>query len=396
MGEAVIVGYARTPIGRLGGGLAGVSAVTLGGEAIAGACAAAGIGPDAVERVVMGQVLQAGQGQNPARQAASAAGVGMGVPALTLNKVCLSGTAAVTLAALTIRLGEADVVVAGGMESMSGAPHLLPGARAGFRLGEATLVDALVHDGLWCAFGDEHMGALSDRVNAVLGLGRERQDAWAAGSHARAAAAEAGGRLAGQRRPVTVADRRGRVADVTTDEGVRPETTAASLAALPPAFSPSGTITAGNASQISDGAAALLLASEGRAAELGLEPLGRVLATAEVAGPDATLHHQPAAALAVAAGRAGVDARALDVYEINEAFAAVTLAAIDELGLDEAQVNPEGGAVALGHPIGATGARLALAVLDALRRRGGGRGAVALCGGGGQGEALLLEPLEGG
>lgn len=396
MAEAVIVGYARTPVGRLGGALAGTSAVALGSEAITAALAAAGVAPGAVERVVIGQVLQAGQGQNPARQAAAAAGVGMGAPALTLNKVCLSGTAAVALAAQAVRLGEADLVVAGGMESMSGAPHLLPGARAGFRLGGATLVDTLVHDGLWCAFGDEHMGALSDRVNAALGLDRQRQDAWAARSHALAAAAEADGRLAGQRRPLTVEDRRGRAVEVTADEGVRPETTAASLSALPPAFTSSGTITAGNASQLSDGAAALVLASAERAAELGLEPLGRILAAGEVAGPDATLHHQPAAALALAADRAGVDARALDVYEINEAFAAVTLAAIDELGLEEARVNPEGGAVALGHPIGATGARLALAVLDALRRRGGGRGAVALCGGGGQGEALLLETLESG
>ncbi|MFO8074490.1 MAG: acetyl-CoA C-acyltransferase [Egibacteraceae bacterium] len=396
MAEAVIVGYARTPIGRLGGALAGASAVTLGGEAIAAALAAAGVEPQEVERVVMGQVLQAGQGQNPARQAAAAAGVGLGTPALTLNKVCLSGAAAVTLAAQAIRLDEAGLVVAGGMESMTGAPHLLPGARAGFRLGQATLLDAVVHDGLWCAFGDEHMGALSDRVNATLGLDRGRQDAWAARSHARAAAAEADGRLAAQRRPVSVADRRGRAVEVTADEGVRPETTVASLAALPPAFTPSGTITAGNASQLSDGAAALVLASAERAADLGCVPLGRVLASGEVAGPDATLHHQPAAALAAAAERAGVDARALDVYEINEAFAAVTLAAIDELGLDADRVNPEGGAVALGHPIGATGARLAVAVLDALRRRGGGRGAAALCGGGGQGEALLLETLEGG
>ncbi len=391
MQEAVIVGYARTPTGRFAGGLAGLSAMELGGRAITAALDRAGATPDAVDQVTMGHVLQAGQGQITARQAAASAGIGMEVPALTVNKVCLSGMAAVALADQAIKLGEAGLVVAGGMESMSNAPYLLPKARHGYRMGDGTLVDSMIRDGLWCAFDDEHMGGGSDRVNALHGIERARQDAWAARSHERAATAWKEGRLAGQVIYVEVPQRKGDPLVVDSDEGVRPDTTPESLAGLKPAFTPDGTITAGNASQVSDGAAALVLASTGRARELGLTPLGRVRAYGQVAGPDPSLHHQPAGAVRAAAAKLDADPSGFDVYEINEAFAAVAIHATDLLNVDESRVNVDGGAVAIGHPIGATGARITLAVLDQLRRRGGGRGAAALCGGGGQGDALIIE-----
>jgi acetyl-CoA C-acetyltransferase len=391
--DPVIVGYARTPIGKFLGGLSPLPAVELGGVAIRSALAAANVAPEQVQSVLMGHVLQAGQGQITARQAAIRGGIGWDVPATTLNKVCLSGTAAVALAAQAIRLGEHDVVVAGGMESMSNTPYVLPRARTGYRMGNAELVDALIHDGLWCSFEDVHMGAGSDRRNAEYGISRRAQDEWSAASHERAVAAWKEGRFAGEVVPVKVPQRRGEPVLVETDEGMRPGTTAESLSALPPAFTADGTITAGNASQVSDGAAALVLTSAERAAELGLRPLARVLAYGEVAGPDPGLHPQPAAAIEVASAKLGADPGGYDVYEINEAFAAVALYAADRLGVDPQLVNPNGGAVALGHPIGCTGARITAAVVHELRRRGGGRGAAALCGGGGQGDALILEAV---
>ena len=391
--DPVILGYARTPIGKLGGAFASLPAVELGGRAIAAALERAGVPADRVDQVLMGHVLQAGQGQITARQAATRGGIGMDVPSTTLNKVCLSGMSAVALAHQQIRLGEAQVVVAGGMESMSGAPYVLDKARFGYRMGDGTLVDSMIHDGLWCAFDDVHMGASSDAVNAREGIDRAAQDAWAARSHERAAAAAKEGRLDGEVAPVEVPQRRGDPEVVGTDEGVRADTTVESLGKLRPAFARDGTITAGNASQVSDGAAALVLASRALADELGATPVGRVRAYGTVAGPDATLHHQPAEAIRVAADKAGVPAGGLDVYEINEAFAAVALHSARMLGLDEARVNADGGAVAVGHPIGATGARITGAVLHQLRARGGGVGAAALCGGGGQGDALVLETV---
>jgi len=391
MDDAVIVGYARTPIGRFQAGLAPLTAMQLGGAAIAAALQRAGVDAALVDQVLMGHVIQAGQGQITARQAARHAGIGMDVPATTINKVCLSGTSAVALAAQQIQLGEADVVVAGGMESMSNGPYLLPKARGGYRMGDAEVVDATVHDGLWCAFDDAHMGAGSDRSNERYGIDRARQDAWAARSHERAADAWKNGRLADEVVAVDVPQRRGDPLRVDADEGVRPDATAESLARLRPAFGRDGTITAGNASQVSDGAAALVLTSTARAAELGVEPLGRIVAYGTVAGPDPSLHHQPAAAVRTAADKAGLDPAGLDVYEINEAFAAVAICSTDLLGVAEDRVNPNGGAVALGHPIGCTGARLVGTTLLELRRAGGGRGVASLCGGGGQGDALIVE-----
>jgi acetyl-CoA C-acetyltransferase len=391
--EAVIVGYARTPIGKFGGALAGLSAMELGGRAIAGALERAALDAGQIDQVVMGHVLQAGQGQITARQAARSAGIGMDVPALTVNKVCLSGMTAVALADQWIRLGEADVVVAGGMESMSKAPYVLPDARWGMRMGDGTAVDTLVRDGLWCAFDDCHMGAGSDAKNADYGISRATQDAWAARSHERAVAAWKAGRFSGEVVPVEVPQRKGEPLLVEQDEGMRPGTTVDSLARLTAAFSADGTITAGNASQVSDGGAALVLAERATAERLGLAPLGRVLAYGTVAGPDPSLHHQPAEAISKAVARLGAEPDALDLYEINEAFASVAVHASGLLGLDEERVNPNGGAVALGHPIGCTGARITVSLLHELRNRGGGRGAAALCGGGGQGDALILEAL---
>ena len=385
--QPVICAGARTPIGRFGGVLAPLSAVDLGGKAIRAALGRAGVAPEAVEHVVMGHVLQAGQGQITARQAAAWAGIPMTVPALTVNKVCLSGLNAIATASQYVELGQAGLLVAGGMESMSNAPYLVPKARFGARMGDAELVDAMVHDGLWDAFDDAHMGGLSDETNRRLGIGRAAQDEWAARSHERAAEATKRGLLAEEINPVVVSDDG---FTIDQDEGVRPGTTAESLGRLRPAFAPDGTITAGNASQISDGAAAVVVTSRERAAADGLGVLASVVAYGTVAGPDTSLHSQPSRAIADACRRAGVAPADLDLVEINEAFAAVALRSTQELGLDEAIVNVNGGAVALGHPIGASGTRVVLTLAMELRRRGGGLGAAALCGGGGQGDALVV------
>jgi acetyl-CoA C-acetyltransferase len=391
--EAVIVGYARTPIGRFGGGLSSLTAMDLGGHAITGALQRAGLDTEQVDQVVLGHVLQAGQGQITARQAAAKAGLGMGVPALTVNKVCLSGMTAVNLADQWIRLGEADVVVAGGMESMSNAPYLLPKARTGYRMGDGKIVDALIHDGLWCAFEDRHMGGGSDAMNTTYDISRAAQDEWSAQSHERAVAAWKDGRFADEVVSVEVPQRKGDPLTIEEDEGMRPGTTAESLAKLSAAFSADGTITAGNASQVSDGGAALVLMERAKAQELGITPLGRILAYGTVAGPDPSLHHQPAAAIERAAAKIGIDPKGLDLYEMNEAFASVAIHSAKLLELDADRVNVNGGAVAIGHPIGCTGARITITLLNELRNRGGGRGAAALCGGGGQGDALIIETL---
>jgi acetyl-CoA C-acetyltransferase len=402
MQDAVIVGYARTPIGKFNGGLASMTAMDLGGVAVRAALERAGVGPDQVDSVIMGHVLQAGQGQITARQAADKAGIPMRVPALTVNKVCLSGMTAVALARQAIQLGEAEVVVAGGMESMTNAPYLLPKARSGYRMGNGEVVDAMIHDGLWCAFDNCHMGAGSDAKNTEYGIGRAEQDEWSAQSHERAVTAWKDGKFANEVVPVEVPQRRGPIPRggdkgdpivVDTDEGMRPGTTAESLAKLTNAFSKDGTISAGNASQISDGGAALVLTSAAKADELGLEPLARILAYGQVAGPDPSLHHQPAAAIRNAAAKIDVDPSGFDLYEMNEAFASVALYSAKDLGLPADKVNVNGGAVALGHPIGCTGARITITLLNELANRGGGRGAASLCGGGGQGDALLLETL---
>ncbi len=393
MSDVVVVGYARTPVGRFGGGLAEVPAVELGGRAIAGALARAGLDAGAVGYTVMGHVLQAGLGQITARQAAVAGGVGMDVAAETINKVCLSGMTAIARARDLIRVGDFDVVVAGGMESMSRAPYVLDRARFGYRLGDGTLTDVLVHDGLTCAFDGCAMGLATDRYQETKGLAitREDQDAWSARSHARAAGAWTSGAFDDEVVPVEVPQRRGDPVVVARDEGIRADTTVESLAALRPAFEPQGTITAGNASQISDGGAALVLASRAAAERLELPVLASITSWGAVAGPDASLHHQPANAIRDAARRVGADPAGYDLYEINEAFASVAIASVRELGLDEERVNVHGGGVALGHPIGCSGARIVITLLEALRRRGGGSGAAALCGGGGQGDALTVQ-----
>jgi acetyl-CoA C-acetyltransferase len=364
-------------------------AVELGAVAIRAALERSGVAADAVEYVIAGHVLQAGQGQITARQAAVAAGIPKEVPAITVNKVCLSGTSAIAIADQMIRAGDLDVVVAAGMESMTNAPFVLPTARGGSRLGDAPMIDTMIHDGLWCAFDDRHMGAGTDAISAELGIGREEQDAWALRSHERAHAAWESGVLAEEVVPVDVARRDGTVT-VSRDEGIRPDTTLERLAALAPAFTAGGTVTAGNASQISDGAAAVVLMSEERAAALGLEPLAEIVACGMSADRYASLHTVPALAMQRALKRAGLDASDLELLEINEAFAAVPLHSARMLGADEEIVNVNGGAVALGHPIGASGVRLALTLALEMRRRRVGIGGVAICGGGGQGDALIL------
>jgi acetyl-CoA C-acetyltransferase len=389
---SVIVAGARTPIGKLSGALSGFTAMQLGGFAIAEALRRAGVAPAEVDEVLMGQVLQAGQGQITARQAAVLGGIPMSVHATTINKVCLSGLNTIYLADLLIRAGEAEVIVAGGMESMTQAPHLLPGARAGFRLGDATLVDSMMHDGLTCAFDQCAMGLSTERHNHGR-ISRERQDAFSAASHDKAAAAIKNGLFAEEIVAVEVPQRKGDPIVVDTDEGVRPGTTAESLGALRPAFDPAGTITAGNASQISDGAAAVVVMSAERARSAGVAVLGELVAYGQVAGPDASLLSQPAHAITAALKKASLGVGDLDLVEINEAFAAVGLQSSDELGLDESKLNVNGGAIALGHPVGMSGTRIALTALYELRRRGGGTAAVALCGGGGQGDAAVLRSL---
>ncbi len=390
MSGSVILGAARTPIGRLLGSLKDFSGAQLGGFAIKAALEQAGVSPDAVQYTIMGQVLTAGAGQIPARQAAVAGGIPMTVPALTINKVCLSGLDAIALADQLIRAGEFDLIVAGGQESMTQAPHLLPKSRAGFKYGDTTLVDHMAYDGLFCAFDQVAMGASTEKYNTRYGLTREQQDEFSARSHQRAAAAIAEGRFDAEIAPVTIPQRKGDPVVFSKDEGVRADTTAESLAKLRPAFASDGTITAGSASQISDGAAAVIVASRAKAEELGLTPLAEIGAHGVVSGPDASLHEQPSNAILAALAKEKLTADALDLIEINEAFAAVGLVSADKLGVDVDKVNVDGGAIALGHPIGASGARLAVHLIHELRRRGGGLGAAALCGGGGQGDALLL------
>jgi len=386
----VILSGVRTPIGRFRGGLAALQAVDLGGVAIREALARAGLDPSQVEYTIMGHVIQAGAGQITARQAAIRAGIPKEQPAITINKVCLSGMSAVALADQMIRAGEIEIAVAGGMESMTNAPYVVPKARDGVRLGDATLVDAMLHDGLWCAFDDRHMGSGTDAMNEELGIGRPEQDAWAARSHRRAAAAWTSGAMAEEVTPVAVPQRKGEAVIVDRDEGIRPDTSAETLAALKPAFTPEGTVTAGNASQISDGAAALVVASAEAAEGLGLEPIAEIVAYGMSADRYPSLHTVPALAMEKALKKAGAAATDLEVLEINEAFAAVSPHAARMLGVDEEIVNPNGGAVALGHPIGASGARLILTLAHEMRRRSAHLGGAAICGGGGQGDALIL------
>jgi acetyl-CoA C-acetyltransferase len=393
MTRSVIVAGARTPIGKFRGSLAGFSAMDLGGIAIAEALARSGVAPERVDYVIMGHVLQAGQGQITARQAAIAGGIPKEVPAITVNKVCLSGMSAVAMADQMIRAGEIDIAVAGGMESMTNAPYVLPKAREGSRLGDADLVDSMIHDGLWSTFTHQHMGQGTDEVSAELGITREAQDAWAARSHQRAHAAWGSGALAEEVVAVQVPQRAGEPARFDRDEGIRPDTSVDVLAGLRPAFGAAGTVTAGNASQISDGAAAVVVASREAAAELGLIPIAEIVAYGMSADRYPSLHTVPALALERALKRAGMTAGTLDLVEINEAFAAVPLHSARMLGLDEARVNVNGGAVALGHPIGSSGTRIVLTLAHELRRRGAELGAAAICGGGGQGDALIVRRL---
>ncbi len=383
----VIVAGARTPIGKLLGALSGFSAVDLGGIAIKGALEKAGVSPDQVDYVIMGQVLQAGAGQIPARQAGAKAGIPMTVPALTVNKVCLSGVDAIALADQLIRAGEFEIVVAGGMESMTNAPHLLMGSRKGHKYGDLTMLDHMAYDGLHDVFTGQAMGALTERTGVPT---REEQDEFSARSHQRAAAAWKNGLFDDEVVPVEIPQRRGEPVVVREDEGIRPDTTAEALAKLKPAFGQDGTITAGSASQISDGACAVVVMSKAKAEELGLSWLAEIGAHGVVAGPDSTLQSQPARAIARACARDGIDPSELDLVEINEAFAAVGIASTRELGLDPERVNVNGGAIAVGHPIGMSGARLVLHLAHELKRRGGGVGAASLCGGGGQGDALIV------
>jgi acetyl-CoA C-acetyltransferase len=393
MAGTVIVSGARTPIGKLSGALASKTAMDLGGAAIAEALKRAGISGEQVDYVFMGQVIQAGQGQITARQAALAGGVPMNVPSTTINKVCLSGLNAIYLADLMINAGDADIVVAGGMESMTQAPHLLAGARAGIRIGDATLVDSMMYDGLTCAIDHCAMGLGTENFNKDVGISRERQDEFSARSHQLAAQAIASGKLAEEIVGVEIPQRKGDPIIVDTDEGVRGETTVESLGGLRPAFTKDGTITAGNASQISDGGAAVIVMSKAKAEELGITPLGELVSYGQVAGPDASLLTQPSRAIAQACAKVNMAPTDLDLFELNEAFAAVGLASTDELGIDPEKVNVNGGAIALGHPVGMSGTRVALTALYELRRRGGGTAAVALCGGGGQGDAAILRSI---
>ncbi|MBP0457706.1 acetyl-CoA C-acetyltransferase [Streptomyces montanisoli] len=387
---SVIVAGARTPMGRLLGSLKSFSGADLGGFAIKAALERAGVGPEQVDYVIMGQVLQAGAGQLPARQAAVKAGIPMTVPALTINKVCLSGLDAIAMADQMIRAGEFDVVVAGGQESMTNAPHLLPKSREGYKYGSLEVLDAMAHDGLTDAYEDIAMGASTEKHNTRLGIERAPQDEFAARSHQRAAAARKNGVFDAEIVPVEVPQRKGEPVLVSADEGIRPDTTAEGLARLRPAFSADGTITAGSSSQISDGAAAVVVMSKAKAEELGLSWLAEIGAHGNVAGPDNSLQSQPSHAIEHALGKEGIGVGDLDLIEINEAFAAVAVQSVKDLGVSPDLVNVNGGAIALGHPIGMSGARLVLHLALELKRRGGGVGAAALCGGGGQGDALIV------
>jgi len=390
-GGSVIVAGARTPIGRLLGGLKDQSAADLGGVAIKGALEKAGVSGEQVEYVIMGHVIQAGAGQITARQAAAKAGIPMSIPSITINKVCLSGINAIALADQLIRAGEHDIVVAGGMESMTQAPHLLPKSREGFKYGDTKLVDSMAYDALYDQFTDQPMGGLTESCNAAAAqLTREEQDAFSARSHQLAAEAWKNGVFDDEVVPVEIPQRKGDPVVVSTDEGVRGDTTAESLGKLRPAFSKDGTITAGSSSQISDGACAVVVMSKAKAEELGLEWLAEIGASGQVAGPDSTLQTQPANAIKKAVEKEGISVSDLDLVELNEAFAAVGIVSARELGIPEEKVNVNGGAIALGHPVGMSGARIVLHLALELKRRGGGTGAAALCGGGGQGDALIV------
>ncbi|MGW7434869.1 acetyl-CoA C-acetyltransferase [Streptomyces sp. NPDC054849] len=387
---SVIVAGARTPMGRLLGSLKSFSGADLGGFAIKSALERAGISGDQVQYVIMGQVLQAGAGQIPARQAAVKAGIPMNVPALTINKVCLSGLDAIALADQLIRAGEFDIVVAGGQESMTNAPHLLPKSREGFKYGAIEMLDAMAYDGLTDAFENIAMGESTEKHNTRLGIERAPQDEFAAASHQRAAAARKNGVFEAEITPVEIPQRKGEPVVFSEDEGIRPETTAESLGKLRPAFAKDGTITAGTSSQISDGAAAVVVMSKAKAEELGLEWIAEIGAHGNVAGPDNSLQSQPSNAILHALKKEGLDVSDLDLIEINEAFAAVAVQSMKDLGVTPEKVNVNGGAIALGHPIGMSGARVVLHLALELKRRGGGVGAAALCGGGGQGDALIV------
>jgi acetyl-CoA C-acetyltransferase len=387
--SSVIVSGARTPMGRLLGNLKNVPATTLGGRAIEAALRRGGVRPDQVQYVIMGQVLQAGAGQIPARQAAVVAGIPMTTPAITINKVCLSGLDAIALADQLIRAGEFDIVVAGGMESMTNAPHLLMNQRQGTKFGDVLVRDHMAYDGLMDPWDGVAMGESTEHSGTELGISREEQDAFSARSHQRAAAAQREGRFADEIVPVRSGDRE-TDPSIDTDEGVRPEATAESLSRLRPAFREDGTITAGSSSPISDGAAAVVVMSRAKAEELGLTWLAEIVAHGNVAGPDASLQSQPSNAIRHALGKAGLAVEDLDLVEINEAFAQVVIQSMRELKVDEEIVNVNGGAIALGHPIGMSGARLVLTLALELKRRGGGLGAAGLCGGGGQGDALIV------
>ncbi|MFF0218219.1 acetyl-CoA C-acetyltransferase [Streptomyces vinaceus] len=387
---SVIVAGARTPMGRLLGSLKSFSGADLGGFAIKSALERAGIAGDQVQYVIMGQVLQAGAGQIPARQAAVKGGIPMNVPALTINKVCLSGLDAIALADQLIRAGEFDIVVAGGQESMTNAPHLLPKSREGFKYGAIEMLDAMAYDGLTDAFEHIAMGESTEKHNSRLGIERAPQDEFAAASHQRAAAAQKNGVFEAEIAPVEIPQRKGDPVLFTQDEGIRPETTVESLGKLRPAFAKDGTITAGTSSQISDGAAAVVVMSKAKAEELGLEWIAEIGAHGNVAGPDNSLQSQPSNAILHALKKEGLQVSDLDLIEINEAFAAVAVQSMKDLGVTPERVNVNGGAIALGHPIGMSGARVVLHLALELARRGGGTGAAALCGGGGQGDALIV------
>ncbi|ABL81309.1 MULTISPECIES: acetyl-CoA C-acetyltransferase [unclassified Nocardioides] len=391
MSGSVIVAGARTPIGRLLGGLKGLSAADLGGVAIKAALEKAGVTGDQVEYVIMGHVIQAGAGQITARQASVKGGIPMNVPAITINKVCLSGMNAIALADQLIRAGEHEIVVAGGMESMTQAPHLLPKSREGFKYGDTALVDSMAYDALYDQFTDQPMGTLTEACNTgARELTREEQDAFSARSHQLAAAAWKNGVFDDEVVPVEIPQRKGDPVVIANDEGIRGDTTAESLGKLRPAFSKDGTITAGSSSQISDGACAVVVMSKAKAEELGLTWLAEIGASGQVAGPDSSLQSQPANAIKKAVAKEGISVADLDLVELNEAFAAVGIVSARELGIPEEQVNVNGGAIALGHPVGMSGARIVLHLALELKRRGGGVGAAALCGGGGQGDALIV------
>ena len=393
MAGSVILAGARTPIGKLSGGLAGFSAVDLGAIAIKEALVRAGVSPEAVDYVFMGQVLQAGAGQMPARQASVAAGIPMSVPSTLINKVCLSGINTIMLADMLIQSGQADIVVAGGMESMTNAPYLLPDARAGMRMGDKKVVDSMINDGLWCALESHHMGSGTEKYAASANIAREPQDELAAASHQRAARAQKDGLFDNEIVNVEIPQRKGDPVLFSVDEGVRGDTSAESLGKLRPAFDKSGNITAGNASQISDGGAAVIVASKAAAERIGGNPLGEIVGAGSVAGPDPSLLTQPSRAIKKALEQAGKSVSDVSLFELNEAFAAVGLASMADLGISDDIVNVNGGAISLGHPIGMSGTRVVLTLLNELQRRGGGLGAAALCGGGGQGDALLVQTI---